>query len=128
MLSTVALVRHPSDATAVDLFSTPTPCPGHVAAVDPVMRLAFEVPVANRRFEGDRLAVENHLPISWGEWRDHLVPAAAGTVMCSCRERDRDVQDALLELLGEIVDEEVKQRLLSRHAASPLIKMFPPMT
>ena len=60
--------------------------PLHLVAMDVVVRLAVETPVSNRWGQGNRLAVERHLPIGWVQRSDDLIPTSAAAPMHSRSE------------------------------------------
>src|SRR5258708_26445279 len=76
----------------LDLFLRHGRCPNHAIVADPVMRAAAKAPVADRRPQGNRLAVEQQLPACGMNRRNHLRPTAADTEMRGRGEGHGDVE------------------------------------
>jgi len=114
-----------SVTTSVDLFACPTRRPVHLIASDPVMRLAIEVPVSDRRIEGDRFTIVRERPVSSCERRHYFAGAAATTAMYRRRVWNRDVENAIGEFFRNELHELGHQRELTRHTRSSLIRWLP---
>lgn len=71
------LARPVVPATRCYLLLGPLASPFYRIAVDPVVRLASEAPIADGRVKRDRNAVEGQLPVRWTERRRNFVSAAA---------------------------------------------------
>lgn len=108
-----------------DLFVAPRARFNHLAAVDHIVRPTPLHPVADRRSQRNRLAVECHLPIRWRKGCDDLLAAAATTTVGGCRVLHGDIEDAWLELLGNVFDETMLELFVPYHVMSPLISMLP---
>jgi len=68
------------------------------------------------RVQGGELAVKNELPVS-GTERRHTVPAAAtATFVGYGGEGHGDVKDAVVKLVGHVLDELVGEDSLAFHA------------
>jgi hypothetical protein len=73
------------------------------------MGLTGEAPVAYRRSQRDRNAVESELPFSRTKRRDDFFSATATAEVNYGREGNGNVDDAPFEILRDGVDEEVSQ-------------------
>jgi hypothetical protein len=69
----------------------------HFVFRDPVVRFAFELPVADRWFQGDRFAVKDQRPLRGTDWGDDLLTAPAAAPVASSSKFYRDVDFSLLQ-------------------------------
>src|SRR5579872_3459987 len=108
-----------------DLLVTPRARLDHFAAVDHIVRPALQCPIADRRAQRDGLAVEGHLPVSRREGRHDLLAATAAAAVGRCRIFHRDIENAWLKALRDVLDETMIESLVPYHPRSPLISMLP---
>src|SRR5260370_1165258 len=86
-----------SHAALLDFALRPLRCPFDSAPPYPIMRLAREAPIADRRIQRDGAPFLGKLPAARVQGRYDLISAAATTQMRSCFVFSRDIQDTALQ-------------------------------
>lgn len=112
-------------ASAANLGCRPARRPLDTVPADPVVGLASEAPVADRRRQRDRLAVEAELPVFRREGRDHACSTSASARMNRGRVLHRDIEDAGFEVGRDPIDETMIQPLEAGHESPSLAIVFP---
>lgn len=72
---------------------------------DPVVRATREVPISDRRIKGNGFAIENQFPIGRCERRHNLPPTCTTTAMHCGSVGDGHIENAIVEHLGNELDE-----------------------
>jgi hypothetical protein len=103
-----------------DLCHRVAPTPSDTAVMDPVVRPAWQRPVADRGGERHVLAIVDNGPLCWGEWCDDLVAATAAAKVTAGAVGDRDIQNPCVHRRGEGLGEDRAQGVLCGHGRSSL--------
>jgi len=94
---------------ALNSFPTPFRSPLNLIVRNPIMRLAREAPIPDRWIQGYCSAIKCQFPVSRGKRRDYFVPATAKAFMNSRSVINRNVQHAVLNRIGNIFYEFIRQ-------------------
>lgn len=79
-------------------------CPDDPIVFDPVMRLAWVVPVSNRGTEGNRPTIFAQIIFSLFDRRNNFRPAPAGTLVARSPVFSRNVKSPICQLAWDEVD------------------------
>jgi hypothetical protein len=93
--------------------------------MDPVVGPAWEAPVPDRGRQGHGLAVEDQPPLPRAKRGYDLIPTAARAEV-DCRGIwNRDVEDSIPEVVGDVIDEDMREPRGRAQPRSSLISLFP---
>lgn len=92
-----------------NLFLRPLRGPLHHVVPNPVMRLAGEGPVPDRRVQRHRLTVEDQFPIGRRKRRDHLLAATAATSVNDGCVLHGNIECPVFQLLRRARDELMRE-------------------
>src|ERR1035441_9707527 len=98
-----------------NLFFGPWICPSNSVAPYPIVRLAFEAPVADRGIQRNRLAVKNELPIRGAERSNDFSSASAATFVYHRRIFHRHVERPVLQNIRDEFDEFMREEYFRPH-------------
>lgn len=105
---------------------------GHVASPsnqttsDEVVRPARKIPVADRWLEANSNAIKSELPIRRRERRHNFSSTPAGALVRGYGIVHRHIQNALDQLVGDVLHELVREACLPQGPGSSLVNWFSP--
>lgn len=112
-----ALLFH--GATGENLLFTPGAAPVNLTTQNPVVRLAWFLPVADAGPETGTLRRALDRPFGRPQWRAHLFTATTGAKVCCGREPGRDIESAGKQLFGHGVHIDGDETISSRQGRFP---------
>ena len=110
-----------------NLLVRPLARPVYLTVCYPIVGLAIETPVADRRIEGNAGSIEGNLPVDWRQRGDDLVTATAAAQVHDGRVTNGNIQSSLFEIIGNNFDELVSKHPSVSHVLSSLWRIFPSM-
>jgi hypothetical protein len=111
-------------ATA-SLYALPIPLgsPLNLVLANPVVSLAWKIPVPDRRRERDSVTIEVQLPLRRTERQNDLVTTPASTEMCCGCVHHRDIEIARLEFARNKLYEDGLEAFYAAHVVALRLNM-----